>query len=85
MKPACSFRASSVQMRKQHFLCFVDDGLDLTDRQPSLFRQWLEAYAVNEPALENRSVPLRMDVLIDQGSDLAIGVLHPAPPKWECC
>lgn len=82
MKPQGFIRAIFMQFSRSEFqvpeepvLLLVDDVFALPDGDVEFFCQRLVANAIDKSALQDSSVPLTMDVLINQGADLAVRIL----------
>ena len=82
MKPQGFIRAIFMQFSRSEFqvpeepvLLLVDDVFALPDGDVKLFRQRFVTAAVYQSSLQDSSVPFAMDVLINQGADLAVRIL----------
>lgn len=97
MKPQGFIRAIFMQFSRSEFqvpeepvLLLVDDVFALPDGNVEFFCQRLVANAIDKSALQDSSVPFVMDVLINQGLDLAVRILdhffltrtRPSPPQF---
>ena len=63
-------------MPEQLFLFPVYDIFRLPHGELKFLSQWLETGPINKAPLEDRSVPFVVDVLVDQLTDLAVGIIH---------
>lgn len=68
-------------MFEQIFLFLIYNSFAMSDGYVEFFRQRFITAAVYQPSLQDRSVPLVMDVFVNQFSDLTVSILHWAPRK----
>ena len=78
-EPPCG--GSKFDVPEQIFLSPVYDVFHLSDGHIKFFCQRFITASIDQPSFKNLSVPLRMNVLIDQLPDLAVRVFrHSALP-----